>query len=592
MDCETLDVEFAWSSGKLYILQVRPLCLKRNIFDAAIQKGVISRIKARIVRENRPKLFLYGKKTIYGVMPDWNPAEMIGIHPRPLALSLYKEIITDNVWAYQRNNYGYRNLRSFPLLIDFCGLPYIDVRVSFNSFIPADLEPGIAEKLVNYYLDCLERNPSKHDKIEFDIVFSCYTLDLPKRIKVLLEYGFTQDEIEAILDSLKNLTNRIIDSKNGLWRVDAGKMDILAERYKKITMSDLDDVSKAYWLIEDCKRYGTLPFAGLARAAFIAVQFLESMISEGIISRSEYQAFLHDLRTVSSRMTEDLQNLSRQAFLRRYGHLRSGTYDITSPRYDENPDQYFNNEENIRENVVDDRGKEEKFRLSLEQFAALQNALRRHGLSDDALSLFRFMKAAIEGREASKFIFTKNLSETLRLIYAVGKKFGFSREDCAFTDVSIIRDCTSSTMDERLVWAESIARGRKKYREAEGIVLPPLIVKEDDVEDFFMPDEMPTFVTLGKVSGKAVILDTDENPDLHGNIVLISAADPGYDWIFARGIAGFVTEYGGANSHMAIRAGEFSIPAAIGVGRKMFERLRSAKIIEIDAALKKVSILR
>ena len=35
-------------------------------------------------------------------MPDWNPAEIIGIRPKPLDLSLYKELITDHVWAKNR----------------------------------------------------------------------------------------------------------------------------------------------------------------------------------------------------------------------------------------------------------------------------------------------------------------------------------------------------------------------------------------------------------------------------------------------------------------------------------------------------------
>ena len=35
-------------------------------------------------------------------MCDWNPAEMIGIKPLPLALSLYSELITDEIWAEQR----------------------------------------------------------------------------------------------------------------------------------------------------------------------------------------------------------------------------------------------------------------------------------------------------------------------------------------------------------------------------------------------------------------------------------------------------------------------------------------------------------
>ena len=39
-------------------------------------------------------------------MSDWNPAEMIGLKPKPLALSLYKELITDLVWAESRKSYG------------------------------------------------------------------------------------------------------------------------------------------------------------------------------------------------------------------------------------------------------------------------------------------------------------------------------------------------------------------------------------------------------------------------------------------------------------------------------------------------------
>lgn len=149
---DNLDVEFAVTDGgELYILQVRALCVRQERADRKRQAAELGRIRERIGRENRPKPFLCGKKTAYSVMTDWNPAEMIGVRPRPLALSLYKGIITDNVWAYQRDNYGYRNLRSFPLMVDFCGLPYIDVRVSFNSFIPAGLDEEISEKLVNYY---------------------------------------------------------------------------------------------------------------------------------------------------------------------------------------------------------------------------------------------------------------------------------------------------------------------------------------------------------------------------------------------------------------------------------------------------------
>ena len=74
---------------------------------------------------------------------------------------------------------------AFPLLVSFHGLPYIDVRVSFNSFVPRDVPNDLAGRLVNYYIDRLLAEPQLHDKVEFEIIFSCYTLDLPQRMSRL-----------------------------------------------------------------------------------------------------------------------------------------------------------------------------------------------------------------------------------------------------------------------------------------------------------------------------------------------------------------------------------------------------------------------
>ena len=77
--------------------------------------------------------------------------EMIGIKPKPLALSLYKKLITDQIWSKQRKDYGYKNVSSNYLMASFFGTPYIDVRVDFNSWIPKNLNQDIAKKLTNFY---------------------------------------------------------------------------------------------------------------------------------------------------------------------------------------------------------------------------------------------------------------------------------------------------------------------------------------------------------------------------------------------------------------------------------------------------------
>ena len=594
-----LDVEFAFSeTDKLFILQVRTLCIQKKPADRDRQEEELIRIKEKINQAQKKKPFLCGKKALYSVMTDWNPAEMIGIRPKPLALSLYREIITDNVWAYQRDNYGYRNLRSFPLMVDFGGLPYIDVRVSFNSFVPAGLEEELSDKLVNYYLDCLTANPAKHDKAEFDIVFSCYTFDMPERIQVLKDYGFSEDEIAKITDALRDVTNNIIDHKNGLWRKDYGKIHILNRRYEEIVRSDFSKIEKVYWLLEDCKRYGTLPFAGLARAAFIAVQILKSLIACGIIDEADYESFMSGVNTVSSDMNVDFREMSKNAFMRKYGHLRPGTYDITSLRYDEAPELYF--EWNTKEDAYDihnrkESGREEKeeFRLSLQQLGELKAQLQKNGLTNDILELMDFIRTVIEGREYGKFAFTRNLSMALRLVEEIGEECGFSREECAFVNIRDIYELYASARDVRIRFADSIKRGKRDYSVTQAITLPPMIASPEDAMQFYYPDSEPNYVTSNQAVGEVCILGEGRHmEEMRGRIILIPSADPGYDWIFSHEVKGFITMYGGANSHMAIRAGELSIPAVVGVGAKNFEKYKMARVLEIDAAAKLIRILK
>lgn len=585
---ENLDIEFAVDDrNKVYIFQVRPLILKQNIKDLKVQKEILQRIECKINNMNNRKPNLYGESTIFGVMPDWNPAEIIGIHPKPLALSLYKEIITDSVWAYQRDNYGYLNLRSNPLLIDFAGMPYIDVRVSFNSFLPKGLSEELSEKLVDYYLNRLKEDPSKHDKVEFDIIFSCYTFDLLERIKVLSKYGFNNEEIDQIVTKLKYLTNKIINSRNGLWKKDSDKIKILEKKHKEVIDSDLDDISKIYWLLENCKRYGTLPFAGLARAGFIAVQMLKSLVDINILNDIEYNEFMKSLNTVSSSIKYDFDKMSKNEFLCKYGHLRPGTYDIKSRRYDEAPDIYFNwnNKKDTNESS------KHVFKMSLEQLKTIKDTLIEHGIEDDVLLYFDFIKEAIEGREYSKFIFTKCISDVLVLMKNVGQKYNFSEEEISFCNIDIIRKLYSSEMSIKDLLKQSIEEGRKRYLESLSIIMPTVIFSSKDIFNFKTFAFEPNFITLKTVSAKKCI-NLEDVSELNDSILLIEAADPGYDWIFSYNIKGFITAYGGVNSHMAIRAGEMQIPAVIGVGQKMFDTLKEAEYLEIDASAKKVSILR
>ena len=587
LGCDAIDVEFAvGDDGQLYLLQVRPLVVDCHggAADAKVD-GAIGDVAHKVELLSRPHPYLHGSRAVFGVMPDWNPAEIIGVRPWPLSLSLYRELITDAIWAYQRDNYGYQNLRSFPLLVSFHGLPYIDVRVSFNSFIPRDVSADLAGRLVNYYIDRLLSEPHLHDKVEFEIIFSCYTLDLPKRLRRLSDHGFSREDLAELSAALRRLTNRIIHPETALWRRDRAKIDLLAQRFPTISNAHIDKISRIYWLIEDCKRYGTLPFAGLARAGFIAVQLLQSFAEVGVLTPEEGSTFMASVDTVASRIGQDFAQLSKSDFLARYGHLRPGTYDILSPRYDEVPDLYFD--------WLAPRptaAEPPRFALSIEQLRFIERLLKEHELDIDVLSLIEFIKAGIEGREYAKFVFTRNLSDALSLIRQVGEDHGLSVQDCAFLSYDVIRTLYSESGSVRAALLDSVAHGRESYALTRSLVLPPIIATPDEAFAFHLPASQPNFITRKSVTAATVSM-TDPPERFAGRILFVPSADPGFDWIFTRGISGFITQFGGANSHMAIRAGELGMPAVIGAGESLFNRWRAARKLCLDCTNQKVLII-
>jgi phosphoenolpyruvate synthase/pyruvate phosphate dikinase len=582
-----IDIEFAITKTEnkesVYLLQVRKLILL-NISESEEEqfertKLIYDKIKSSMA----PHPLILGETTIFAVMPDWNPAEMIGIRPKPLSLSIYREIITDSIWAYQRSNYGYKNLRGFQLMKTFYGLPYIDTRLSFNSFIPSSLNNKIAQKLINYYLNKFKTHPYLHDKIEFDIVFSCYTLDLTTRINILDEHNFNEVEKISILNSLRKLTNDILDQKKGLINNDYNKLKILETKRNLIVNSKLDYDEKIYLLIEDVKRYGTLPFAGLARAGFISIQFLNSLVSLNIFTEEDYENFMKSIVTESSNLAYDYKILSKDQFLKKYGHLRPGTYDITSPSFDENPDLYFNWDKSKFLDIKDN------FSISKYKYKSIDNLLKINKLNITAEELIEFIKNGIKYREYAKFEFTKNISQIFKYIKKIGIANNIPINDLAYINISTLMENRLSAvkMNDKLL--NSITLGKVEYDLTLKTSLPPVVSNAEDVWGYHMPEASPNFITQKQVTAK--IASSTDVKILPKAIICIPNADPGYDWLFAYPISGIITAWGGANSHMAIRAGELGIPSVIGAGQALYDIWSNANYVFIDCANKKVEIL-
>ena len=580
---DLLDIEFAINKkNKVFILQVRKIILPKNkkIFSKEVYRKLLLGLEKKIIKLQEKHFDLLGNTNCFGVMPDWNPAEIIGVKPRPLALSLYKELITDHIWAKNRYQYGFKNLESHHLMTTFYGTPYIDMRVDFNSWIPRELNKKISQRLVNFYLNKIKNNKHLHDKVEFEILFTCFTANTISKLKKELKNKFSKNEINKIKNSLININN--IAYKSSF--IDIDKIYKLKKRQFKLMNSKIYSLNKIYFLIEDCKKFGTLPFAGLARCGFIAVDILNSLVKTKIISIDEKNKYLSSISNIASSVTDDFTKLNKQDFCRIYGHLRPNTYDITSLNYSEGYSKYFNTKEkNIRKKI--------KFNFSKVQISKINNFLKKNKLEMKTMELDKFIRKSIYNREYAKFIFTKSIDLIFQNLIEFGKKYKISRDDLSYVNINTIINFHYSLDSENIVKKikEEIKNQKKTYKLNSTIHLPETITTTNDLYLSHKSIKNGNYITQKKITSQFIhYKNIKDLKKLDNKIVVIENADPGYDFIFSRKIKGLITKFGGQNSHMSIRSAELSLPACIGVGEEKFNEILTKKSLTLDCLNMKI----
>ena len=578
VNLDALDIEFAVDAdGEICIFQVRPIAsIKDNskydddLTDEQLYQAV-----------NLYEQFAEaGQQAVFAKMPDWNPAEIIGTRPDVLSYSLYSALITDRVWAKQRHENGNIDLRGEQLMQLFCGQPFINVKKSITSFIPAGLGNDLNLKIISRALSIYKENPHFHDKLEFEVVPTCIDLNPGKWKSLYVDANdaLTPIEFDAWFASLKQTTSFQVE-KFHLYKQMALEFNThILELYER-SLPVSAKIRKTLHLLEEI---GTLSFAHLARCGFIAISILRTAAKKYPNKAAIIEKFQSNIKTVSTRYTHDLRSfklgeISEADFVEAYGHLRPSTYNIYSKAYK-------NNLNTIIPNNVPNIHLQEPFEDNGVMIDALEEFAGELEISVEKLMLF--ISGAIHWREESKFIFSKGLSYILELLaetnpsslYTDGLIHHFTIDEL----LSILDGQMSRSQISELAGARSkIANVQAK------IELPEVITNSSEFRIFKMGNHEFNFIGSGSILSELVELNvnsTDQN--LNDKIVLIESADPGYDWIFGHKIAGLITEYGGANSHMAIRAAEYNIPAAIGIGTKAMEKIRGSERVEIDCKSK------
>lgn len=582
---DRLEMEFAIDrEGVVHVFQLRPMPPAQRQADDSHVADAITAAQAEFARRQPAAKPLLGHRALFGIMPDWNPAEIIGTAPRRLAFDLYRYLVTDGTWARQRAEFGYRDLGEWPLLADFAGRPYVDVRASFNSFLPSGLDEDLAGRLVNHYLDHLADHPVLHDKVEFEVAITCLAPDFADTAQRLAMAGFSQADIAQLRDALRPLT------RHGWQRVP-----LAIQALQKLDTVRGQGRVPVRALLNVCRDFGVLPFAHLARCGFVATTILNGLVRAGVIAPAVRDAFMASLDTVASELIGDAEAVAAgtmpwNGFVAAYGHLRPDTYEITAPRYDQNAEKFLRP---LAKLPAGARTVAPAFQWSQQEVQAIEQCLATLGLPDSIAAFDAFARGAIEGREKGKFLFSRLLSDALEDISQWGAASGVSREHLSHSRLADIL----AAMEGRLS-ADALRAGSedemRRHAVALALEMPALIVDAGDLLAFEEAESQPSFVGREDCIADCILVTGDMAPpreSISGRIVLVERADPGWDWLFGCGIAGLVTAFGGANSHIVVRAAELSLPSAIGVGEHRFGDLMQARRLRIAPGARVLEVL-
>ena len=121
--------------------------------------------------------------------------------------------------------------------------------------------------------------------------------------------------------------------------------------------NEFSPIQNIFFITSLCKEFGTLPFAGIARSAFITTALLRDLVKNDCINETDLSNFYGSINTITNKFNNDLYKLKRKkinksTFLKKYGHLRPSTYSITSQNYKDGFDGYFHNIKNIKLNKI------------------------------------------------------------------------------------------------------------------------------------------------------------------------------------------------------------------------------------------------
>jgi rifampicin phosphotransferase len=294
-----------------------------------------------------------------------------------------------------------------------------------------------------------------------------------------------------------------------------------------------------------------------------------------------------------------------EEFLSVYGHRAVAEIDLGMPRWSDEPAHilgvlanYLRLEDPaLAPDVVFARGAREAEAM-IDTLVA--RARERSPLHADLVRFALGRARRLAGlREAPKFFIVLALATVRRSLAIVGAELAqrgaiAAADDVFFLDLEDVRKALDGRDSKRLVSERRLAYEAELRRRH-----VPRVLLSDGTEPEATTlaaashegDLSGTPASAGEVTAKArVILDPVGAHIEPGEILVAPSTDPGWTPLFLTA-GGLVMEMGGANSHGAVVAREYGIPAVVGVSGAT-QRIHTGEIVRVDGASGIIALAR
>jgi phosphohistidine swiveling domain-containing protein len=594
------DVEFAYESGQLFILQTRPITTfkKTELKDEKYTIWDNSNIIESYPDLTLPLTFSFIEKMYEAVYKQLS-----------FILGVSKEKIEENreVYAnmlgllYGRVYYNLNNWhKSLSLLPGYkLNAEFMDTMMGVKEKFDTKIEPS-QNKLKEYFhvISALFKILKQHNSLNKDrIAFQRYFNEVMFEFESM---NFEKMELSELLSKYELLENTLVKK----W-----KAPLVNDFFCMIYFGVLQKLVAKYNLDENNTLHNDLVSSSKDIISTEPITMTMSIVN--LINNSEEAKNLFEEKTATEILIKIKEHrfsdihLAIQKYIQKWGERCVGELKLETITYKQQPENYIKILQNFVKNKTD-KTIHSGNHLRSEAEQNIENKLNGKPLKKIIFS-YVLIKARylISNRENLRFERTRAFGMVRILMMEIGRKLSQKKI------IDNERDVFYLTQDEvfnyikhiepKLNLKTLIEDRKTDYKNYKKNYLPERIKTNQPIEELEFNHEIEEnnseLNTLkgigcckGIVRGRATVIHSPQEIENLNNTILITAStDPGWVVLFPSASA-IVVERGSLLSHSAIVSREMGIPCIVGV-KNLLKHIKTGDLIEINGSNGIVKIL-